>query len=58
MATAMDALKAKGVTDEEIKALLDSSLKLWLAERELEIDMGAYTASVMELTARQKARKA
>ena len=58
MATAMDALKAKGVTDEEIKALLDSSLKLWLAERELEIDMGAYTASVKELTARQKARKA
>ena len=53
---AMDALKAKGVNDEEIKALLDSSLKLWLIEQ--DIDMGAYTASVNELTARQKARKA
>ena len=55
---AMDALKAKGATDMEIKALVDCSLKLWLAEHELEIDMGAYTASVKELTARQKARKA
>ena len=55
---AMDALKAKGVTDEELKALLDSSLKLWLIEQELDIDMAAYMASVKELTARQKARKA
>ena len=29
----------------------------WLIERELDIDMGAYTASVKELTARHKARK-
>ena len=57
MRKAMDALKAKGVTDEELKALLDSSQKLWLIERELDIDMGAYTASVKELTARHKARK-
>ncbi len=55
---AMDALKAKGVTDEELKALLDSSQKLWLIEREFDIDHGAYMASVKELTARQKARKA
>jgi hypothetical protein len=55
---AMDALKAKGVTDEELKALLDSSLKLWLIEQELDIDMGVYTASVKELAARQKARRA
>jgi len=55
---AMDALKAKGVTDEELNALVNSSLKLWLIERELDIDMGAYIASVKELTARQKARKA
>jgi hypothetical protein len=57
MRKAMDALKAKGVTDEEPKALLDSSQKLWLIERELDIDMGAYTASVKELTARHKARR-
>ena len=57
MRKAMDALKAKGVTDEELKALLDSSQKLLLIERELDIDMGAYTASVKELTARRKARK-
>jgi hypothetical protein len=57
MRKAMDALKAKGVTDEELKALLDSSQKLLLIERELDIDMGAYTASVKELTARHKARK-
>ena len=57
MRKAMDALKAKGVTDEEPKALLDSSQKLWLIERELDIDMGAYTASVKELSARHKARK-
>ena len=57
MRKAMDALKAKGVTDEEPKALLDSSQKLWLIERDLDIDMGAYTASVKELTARHKARK-
>ena len=57
MRKAMDALRVKGVTDEELKALLDSSQKLWLIERELDIDMGAYTASVKELTARHKARK-
>ena len=57
MRKAMDALRAKGVTDEELKALLDSSQKLWLIERELDIDMGAYTASVKELSARHKARK-
>jgi hypothetical protein len=57
MRKAMDALRAKGVTDEELKALLDSSQKLWLIERDLDIDMGAYTASVKELTARHKARK-
>ena len=57
MRKAMDALRAKGVTDEELKALLDSSQKLWLIERELDIDMGAYTASVKELTARHKARR-
>jgi hypothetical protein len=55
MRKAMDALKAKGVTDEELKALLDSSQKLWLIEREL--DIGAYKASVKELSARHKARK-
>jgi hypothetical protein len=55
---ATEALKAKGVTDDELKALLDSSLKLWLIERELDIDMEAYLASVKELTARQKARRA
>jgi hypothetical protein len=57
MRKAMDALRAKGVTDEELKALLDSSQKLWLIERELDIDMGAYIASVKELTTRHKARK-
>jgi hypothetical protein len=50
---ATDALKARGVTDDELKAFLDSSLKLWLIERELDIDMGAYLASVKELTARR-----
>ena len=55
---AMDALKAKGVTDEELKALLDRSLKLWLIEQKVDIDLNAYAASTMELAARQKARKA
>ena len=31
---------------------------LWLIERELDVDMAAYTASVKELTARHNARQA
>jgi hypothetical protein len=55
---AMDANAAKGVTQEELKALQDSCLKLWLIEQKVDIDLNAYAASTMELAARQKARKA